>query len=144
MKTITLFQTLFKAVFLFVLLHLPMAYVQAESPVETHLTSAAEEVLGNYFNALKNGDLSAIRSLLGPQLLKRREGLLSNPEYSKKLMEIHENVKYTMTGHRLNNNNTLAVFVDVTANNAKARKYQFTMENLDQKGLCIIKENEIL
>jgi len=144
MKTITLFQALFKMVCLSALMLLPMSYVQAQRPVDTPLVNAAEKVLGNYFNALKNGDLSAIRNVLGPELLRRREGLLSNPDYSNKLMEIHKDVKYTMTGHRLNNNNTLAVFVDVTTNNAKSRKYQFTMENIDQKGLCIIKENEIL
>lgn len=144
MKTVTLFQTLCKTFWLSVLLLLPLTYVQAERPVDTHQVSAAAKVLGSYFNALKNGDLGTIRGLLGPELIKRREGLLSNPEYSNKLMEIHKGVEYTITGHRLNKNNTLAVFVDVSENNARVRKYQFTMENIDQKGLRIINENEIL
>lgn len=144
-KMRTLLNVLLKFISLAALLLLTMTTAQGvDNPTDVSMQRAAETVLVNYFKALKDGDLTTVQGSLGPALLKRREGILSNPEYSAKLVEIHKNTTYTITGYRLNNNNTLAVFVNVERSNAATSKYLFTMQNIDRAGLRIILENELL
>ena len=60
----------------------------------------ARSVVEAYLGALVQGDLAAIRQVLGGTFLKKNEILLNDAGYSAKLIEIYSAATYEITGLR--------------------------------------------
>ena len=74
----------------------------------------ARSVVEAYLGALVQGDLAAIRQVLGGTFLKKNEILLNDAGYSAKLIEIYSAATYEITG--LRGIRDSKVEVDVTLN----------------------------
>lgn len=145
MLKIKILQCLITRLLLSVLLVSPSISIQAANvQADTVLvSSAAESVIDQYFTALTNGDIEAIRRLLGPDLLVKRERLLSNPTYSHSLIEHYSGASYSINGQKPLGNDQVMVRV-VISNKGSSTHYEFTLQNLAQSGLRIVNEDEVL
>ena len=70
----------------------PSVYLSAQGQPEL----GAQTVLERYFDALSQGDVGAMQSLLGGQLLNEQSGLLQNPTYPTFLQEMYGSARFTI------------------------------------------------
>jgi hypothetical protein len=72
-------------------------------PVLAHDPSGQEAeagtVLIRYFDALTQGDVTALRTLLGGDLLRKRSGLLDNPTYTGHLISTYGQARYKINSY---------------------------------------------
>lgn len=54
----------------------------------------AEVVVARYINALANGDTAGLRSVLGGNLLRKRQRLLGNPAYAQELRKTYAGTRH--------------------------------------------------
>jgi hypothetical protein len=59
----------------------------------------AGTVLIRYFDALTQGDVTALRTLLGGDLLRKRSGLLDNPTYTGHLINTYGQARYKINSY---------------------------------------------
>lgn len=74
-----------------------------------------DNVLVQYFDALKTGNLQILRSLLSDELLKSRSKALSNPRYSEFLKSIYGNAEFTVINTTQLKNNQITVDIVVAS-----------------------------
>jgi hypothetical protein len=78
-------------------------------------TSQLDNVLAQYFDALRTGDLQVLRSLLSDELLERRGKTLSNPRYSEFLKNIYGNAKFEIINTTQLNDSQISVDIEATS-----------------------------
>jgi hypothetical protein len=78
-----------KSAIIFALLSLLAAHITVASP-----ESDAAAVLTRYFDALTQGDVLTLRSLMAGELLKKRSRLLDNPTYPAFLINTYGNARF--------------------------------------------------
>ena len=66
----------------------------ATTPVMASPESEEEAVLTHYFDALGQGDVLTLRSLMAGELLKKRSRLLDNPTYPAFLVNTYGNARF--------------------------------------------------
>ena len=94
----------------FLLLSLPvLASEQAVSCAE-----AEARVLG-YYEALRNGDVEAVRNRLGGQLAEKRRHLLTNPTYPEYLIQTYSDRREEIKDCAPGNSDTVRVRVTETS-----------------------------
>jgi len=89
-------------------------------------TDQLDNVLVQYFDALRTGDLQMLRSLLSDELLKRRSKTLSNPRYSEFLKSIYGHVKFKVINTTQLNNDQISVDIEVTSDTQAQTKENIT------------------
>ena len=65
------------------------------------LEAEAHDLVSRYLVAVAHGDTSAIKTLIGGELLETRRGLLDNPDYSAELIRTHQSRRLSITGVRV-------------------------------------------
>jgi hypothetical protein len=78
-------------------------------------TSELDNVLTQYFEALRTGDLQMLRFLLSDELLERRSKMLSNPRYSEFLKSIYGHAKFTIIDATQIDDNQISFDIEVTS-----------------------------
>ncbi|MFN2302655.1 MAG: hypothetical protein ACK2TV_02895 [Anaerolineales bacterium] len=93
----------------------------------------AEKVLNRYFAALQSGDVEALQSLLGGELLEKRLRLLKNPTYPPYLRTTYQTTIFTIVESRF-----------VAPNKVSIRaKYIFENQPPLYKNFLLIREDKI-
>ena len=120
------------------------AGIQVNSISQQEVTS----VLNNYFNALSNGDVTAIKNLIGGQLLEKRKSTLDNPTYPRMLSNMYKQARYDILDTKLLKNNEISVNVSITLNPNEIIYTRFILGNTDtpsgtRPSLKIIGEQDI-
>ncbi len=78
-------------------------------------TDQLDNVLVQYFDALRTGDLQMLRSLLSDELLKRRSKALNNPRYSEFLKSIYGQATFEVTNTNQSTSDQISVDIEVTS-----------------------------
>lgn len=73
------------------------------------LAPSEQQTIARYFTALAQGDVTALKSLLGGGLLRKRLPLLDNPDYPVRLMRHYEGATYEVTRVVRESDRTLSV-----------------------------------
>jgi hypothetical protein len=83
----------------------PVALADASSEAEAE----ARTVLLRYFDALTQGDVSTLRSLMGGELLEKRSRLLDNPTYPEYLVETYQQARFEIERYAVMNEDSIAI-----------------------------------
>jgi len=94
----------------------------------------AATTVTNYINALSQGDILAIKGLLGGKLSGKRENLLNNPSYSNMLLNIYADVEYEILDSSIDNENNIVVDVVIIFNSQETMKTRFIINGINTMG----------
>ncbi|HEY6598510.1 MAG TPA: hypothetical protein VIZ30_04330 [Pseudomonadales bacterium] len=106
-------------------------------------SSAARELIGEYANALKSGDVNALKSILGGELRTSRESLLENPEYPTHLIDTFGNCVFDIVDLTRTESGTFEVVVAIrySSNETVRRRFVLaTVPNDTGRPLQIVSE----
>jgi hypothetical protein len=68
---------------------------------DSTLEAEARSLVSQYLVAVAHGDTATIRTLIAGELLKSRDALLDNPDYSAQLIQAHQERTLSVTGARI-------------------------------------------
>ncbi len=91
----------------------------------------AEAVLVRYFDALKQGDTSTLKTLLGGALLKKRLALLNNPTYPTHLINVYKDAQFQITGQQTINNGRIEITATLFLGQQDFQKKTFLLIKTD-------------
>jgi hypothetical protein len=89
-------------------------------------TDQLDNILVQYFAALRTGNLQMLRSLLSDELLKQRNETFSNPRYSEFLKSIYGHVEFKIINTTQLNDNQISVDIEVTSDTQTQMKETIT------------------
>jgi hypothetical protein len=97
----------------------------AATPAMASPESEAEAVLIHYFDALSQGDVFTLRSLMAGDLLKKRSLLLNNPTYPAFLISTFGNVRFRIDNVELSSSTSVIIDASIidTQDNIAQRRY---------------------
>jgi len=108
---------------LFSSLLMSMSPTSAATPDELQ----AEATLMRYFDALKQGDTSALKSLLGGRLLQKRLALLNNPTYPGHLINVYQNAQFYINGQQTTANGRVKITATISFDQQDSQKKTFLL-----------------
>jgi hypothetical protein len=85
-----------RAFLITIALYLVLMPITASIGSQIDEEAAAREVLLLYFNALSQGDVGTLRSLMGGALLEKRSRLLDNPTYPAHLVKTYGAARFVI------------------------------------------------
>ena len=100
-------------------------------------------VVEQYFDALAQGNAQVIKTLLGGNLLKQQEAMLSNPNYGTHLRKIYANAKFEITNQETIDSDKLAIDTRIILNTQDQMNIRFILGKSDNKNYKIMAEKEI-
>ena len=88
----------------------PLAFGQSLSPDET----AAEGVAQTYFQALSQGDIQTLESVIIDPLSAKRKALFENPDYPAYLIATYATASFTNNKNSTIDQSTIAIDLSIT------------------------------
>jgi hypothetical protein len=96
----------------------------------------ARAVLLRYFDALAQGDVLTLRSLLGGDLLEKRYRLLNNPSYPAHLVETYKQAHFRIDQYTVLNEDTIAAEVVIVLSPDENVEKRFLLIREARSGLA--------
>jgi hypothetical protein len=84
-------------------------FAQDTASATSRSTEEATSVMDQYFAALVNGDVATLKTMLGGDLLEKRNSLLGNPDYSGYLADTYMNATFKMLNADSTDPNTVRI-----------------------------------
>ena len=108
---------------------------QGTSPLSSGTHAEADLVMNRYFDALVNGDVITLKTLLGGDLEEKRAQLLNNPDYGSYLINTYMNAEFQILGYHNSGPDTIAIDVLISfSRNEFIRKRYLLKKTLSENG----------
>jgi len=105
--------------------------------------SEATSIANQYMQALINGDINTMRSLLAEKLLKRKANIFSNPDYPQFLKKLYKNAKYEIVNSAGKGKKMTAVDVMITYPNKGISRFRLWIKDSNNAGLHVFMETNL-
>jgi len=104
----------------------------------------ARNVVNQYFAALSQGDILAIKDVIGGKILQKRRRLLDNPTYPAFLSKIYQSASFEIVSIELTASKGVKVTAKITLNNNESMPVELLLQADPRVNrLLIVDEREI-
>lgn len=119
---------------------LALGVASSVATAQSSLVIAAESVLARYFDALRVGDLAALRGLLGGKAREKRARLLENPDYALELAATFGRAEFYVVRYDSGPHNRIDAIVQTALGDSERVTQRYRFESPERDDVMRITE----